>query len=369
MTYEYTFNDIEEIKTSSFTYYKFKNFTKKDENSQGLPVQKFSGKYFILCTDDFMWHYLSEQLTQYELLSKEIPDLQLFFINLTPWAGNPSHCKISDFIKEIKRKDNLYRLPYFEDMAKIYLKDKYDDAIIYSYTDYNFMLEEFYMIFDLRHFISDREFKIKKIPLPYYLKYKIEYHDNKKYTVYEHSPWSDLNNLNALWQREGMRLARERFRKYLKKDNELPKKIYIDRTDANIKWSLIEKDSGGVAKFKDRQFRREYIIREYFKKLGYVPLKLGEYGYIEQLNFFYNATHVAGLCGTGLVNAFVSEKGTTITELYVDKRYQFSYGYLTEIAPVNVITIDLRISDDEDSCTLKPKSINYLNKYREAGML
>jgi hypothetical protein len=75
---------------------------------------------------------------------------------------------------------------------------------------------------------------------------------------------------------------------------------------------------------------------------------------------------MAGLCGTNLLSAFICDKNSTLIEMYVNKDYHFSYSYLTEIAPINVINIDLR-NDAYQSTLINQRTFEYLNKYKEAG--
>jgi capsular polysaccharide biosynthesis protein len=238
----------------------------------------------------------------------------------------------------------------------MYLGEDLDKTNIYNYSSFNFVVENAYTIFDLRHMIDPKTFARKRIKKPYYLNsYKFVY-ENQTYTVYDHAPWSGLENISASWQKDGMILIRKRFHNFLKEDESLPKKIYIDRSDANSKWTKSKT-------FPQRIFKKEYIVKDYFKKHGFVPIVMSKYGYIDQLNFYFNATHIAGLCGTGLLGGFVAKNDTILIEVYTNKGYNFSYSYLTEISPIDVISIELRNGDGE----LNRDLYNILDKYKGAG--
>ena len=96
------------------------------------------------------------------------------------------------------------------------------------------------------------------------------------------------------------------------------------------------------------------MIKKHFVSKGYTPIVLTEYGYLKQLSFFYNAKYIAGLCGTGMVNAFVCKPGTNLIQIFIEPKAEIDHGklefgrgynYLEDIAPISVKSIDLRFSD------------------------
>lgn len=362
-------DSIQKIKSkyNSFDYYKINNFKKIKSHNSGVNL---NGNYFIISIDQYMWHFLSEHLTQYELLKKEILDLKLLVISdLQIYPINEEMILLSDYLKLIRKADNLKSLSFFFDICKVYFGDDLKDAMVYNLKQCNIALENIYFIYDWKGLVPYRLFKINNLEAPYYLKKIIS---KEGAAVNAHQAWSTLENKYCLWQKEGMIMLRERMRSFLTKDDSLPKKIYIDRTDANLKWGIHSIKANQKLNDKDyvpsRYYRRESLVREYFEKNGYKSLSLGDYDYIEQLNYFYNATHIAGLCGSGLLNSYVSEKDTNVIEVYVNRSYEFSYSYVTEIAPINVFSIDLR-SQIHEEAPIDAKSYALLDKYKGAGYL
>lgn len=359
-------DSIQKIKSQykDFDYYKVNNF-KKIKNSNSNIYLK--GNYFIISIDQYMWHFLSEHLTQYELLKKEILDLKLLIIsNEQIYPIKEEMISLPNYLQLIKKFDYMKTVSFFSDICKIYFGDDIENTMVYNLQKSNISLENIYFIYDWKGLVPYRLFKVNNLEFPYYLTKKI---NKEGVRVNSHQAWSTLENKNSLWQKDGMILLRNRMRSFLNKDNSLPQKIYIDRTDANLKWGSHSIKKNQSINDKDhvpsRYYRREHLIREYFENIGYKSLSLGEYEYIEQLNYFYNATHIAGLCGSGLLNSYVSEKNTNLIEVYVNRSYEFSYSYLTEISPINVFSIDLR-SPIHEEAPINEKSYNLLNKYKGA---
>lgn len=350
---EFIYND--EIK-----YYKFKNFKNvKGSNSPHI----FKGKYLVITTDDQLWHTLSEQIIQYDLLIKKIPDLKLFIINVHPPVQEPV-LTINKFCDLANERGPYKSLAFFRDMMSAYIgKDNLNTQCVYSADNSDFMLEECYFICDTRSLIDPIQYKKDNV-YPYWA-YEIEKRSDGT-IQFGHMPWSGQPEEKSIWSMYGLREARERFRSYLKKDLSLPSKIYIDRSDANKKWQ----DKPDVFSIKTkkqwsqiRSFKDEKKIRKYFIDLGYVPIIMSEYEYLDQLNFYYNATHIAGLSGTGLLNAFVCEEKTHIIEIMVSEEFIISYQYLNTIAPVKVLTIDLKTNPNEEA-KIDINAFKKLNKHK-----
>lgn len=345
-------------------YYQLKNFTNSGVKEKDKTL--LEGNYFVISPDDYLWHFISEALTQYELLLKEIPDLKILFMAVGNQSFGKEEMTIRDFLQMIHKKDTYKNLAYIEDVFKIYLGENYLEEKIYDYYFSKIIIENAYLLYDLRGIISRGIFFMDgKNEKPYWLKGRHRKLKNTGEVWFEsdHNPWSNLDNSMADWQKEGMRLIRKRVLPFLSK-KELPKKIYIDRTDANNKYrEYVAKDPG----LAHRYFNKEYLIKNYFVENGYTSISMTDYGYIDQLNIYYNATHIAGLCGTGMLGGFVGNRGTKVIQIYVNHEYHFSYSYLTEIAPIDILSIDLKGSYDGRSLLSSFKLI--LDRYRKAGLL
>lgn len=318
----------------NFKYYKYTNF--KNHRATENP-QRFLGKYFVITSHGRLWHSLSEEFAQYEFISKKIPDLKLFFLNITPEVQEPV-VSIEEFCALAHERCHYKQLAFFKDLVSAYIgKENLNTTKIYSADNSDFVLEECYFICDTRILIHPRTYR-QNFLKPYWAQRNGL---AEGAPVYSHQPWVNRENTKenpyAKWSLYGMKMARERFLNILKEDPDLPEKIYIDRT----------KDT-------DRQFDQEDLIKKHFVSKGYTPIVLTEYGYFKQLSFFYNAKYIAGLCGTGMLNAFVCKPGTNLIQIFIEPKAEIDHGklefgrgynYLEDIAPISVKSIDLRFSD------------------------
>jgi capsular polysaccharide biosynthesis protein len=187
---------------------------------------------------------------------------------------------------------------------------------------------------------------------------KIEYQRNDGSMQYENYPWTGQDDKRSIWQRDGLIKTRERFSKIVERDESFPKKIYISRSDATRKWLSRPHDK----EIFMRAFTEEPKLKEYFLSKGYTEVIMSDHSYKDQLKFFYNATHIVGLCGTGLVNSFICQEGTQVVEILANGKYQFSYRYMTQIAPIKFETIELR-PDPKITAKIDEKAIEKLERY------
>lgn len=352
--HEFTFDTAEEFKINEkLKYYKVTNFrgtsVKATQKDIFMP-----GKYFILPTEENLWHLISEQTTQYELIKDHVPDLKIFVLNMYNYRLGPEPMNIEDFCFEEAKRDSFKNLAYFKDFASAFV----DSPTVYHINGNNYILEEVYLIFDLRSMFKFNLFE-KHGLYPYWM--QVEYQRDDGSIQYKHYPWTGLDDTQSVWQRDGLIKTRERFLKIAEKDESFPKKIYISRSDATKKWLTGTHDK----KIYIRAYTKEPKLKEYFLSKGYVEVVLSEYSYKNQLKFFYNATHVVGLCGTGLVNSFICQEGTQVIEILANGKYQFSYRYMTQIAPIKFETIDLR-RDPSITADIDARAIEKLEGYNWA---
>ena len=85
-------------------------------------------------------------------------------------------------------------------------------------------------------------------------------------------------------------------------DKKNGKKIYIDR---NVKIS---------SRKEQRIIENEEEVRKYLITNNFIPVKLHDLKFIEQVNLFYNADCVVGLHGAGFVNLVFCKHGTKVIE-------------------------------------------------------
>ena len=89
----------------------------------------------------------------------------------------------------------------------------------------------------------------------------------------------------------------------LNNNTNLPKKIYIDRSDAK------------EHHHKFRSIKNENEIKEYLKDAGYESLCMANYNFIDQISLFENADEIVGLHGGGFANIVFCKPNSKVVEI------------------------------------------------------
>jgi len=80
-----------------------------------------------------------------------------------------------------------------------------------------------------------------------------------------------------------------------------------------------------------------------YEESGYKIMSFQDTGLFYQLNMFYNASHVAGVAGTGLMNTMFSDPDTEVDEYLTNRQYWSPFKFFSQYsgASMNWNTIDL----------------------------
>lgn len=309
---------IEEIKLDShnFSILKINNFVIKQQYGSFEKFTYIEGKNFIIQYDQYIWHYIQEMVGQYELVKHIIPDIKPLFLDPNIYSHRTTY---NDF-----KKINLNHLKYLDDIHDVYAID--DN--VYQYNQ-NILIEELYIILDLKGYFPDELF-IHHGVIPYWSV-------NKEHEHRHFKP-------SGFWQLDGLKFTRKTFTEYIKKSDQYPKKIYISRKDSAKRHKEIkDKDSFW---YNVRTFENEQYIEDYFSKMGYVSFQFEGMSYLEQLSILYNATHIAGTIGSAFINTFICQENTKLIEIHVKKYYDFNYEYIANMFKINRKEINLKYLDD-----------------------
>ena len=98
------------------------------------------------------------------------------------------------------------------------------------------------------------------------------------------------------------------FSEKLINNKDFPKRIFIDRSDSRFN--------------SDPEYRslsNEDEIKNYLKKKDFVPIRLSEYSFIDQISMFASAQHIIGLHGAGFANIIFCKENTRVSELRTSK--------------------------------------------------
>ena len=89
----------------------------------------------------------------------------------------------------------------------------------------------------------------------------------------------------------------------INQNEDLPKKIYIDRSDATSNLSMM------------RKIINDNEIKSQLDKIGFKIIKLSNLSFVKQVKIFQNADIIIGLHGGGFANLVFCKPGTKIIEL------------------------------------------------------
>ena len=308
------------------------------------------GKTFISSFHYHMHHFLAESIAQYENIKSVVPDLKTVFVDDAPypyWRNNLNDTSSSAFMSDLKtisfgtRNKDYEPHQYFEPVFNAYSRD----GQIYNMNYDNLLFEEVCLIVDFSKIIPESIFKQHEF-IPMWMNKDIDVYAKINYNSFIPKGLFKINKSLEF-----------------KQDNTLPKKIYISRSDSNerkrkqyVSTSTEEKIKQDIA---IRVFNNEQEIESYFISLGYHSVSFEKISYIKQLQYMRNATHIAALSGTAIINSFACNKDATIIELRVKSGYNHTYKDYHKfygISKDNNLVIDLRYLNEDSE-----KILNELN--------
>lgn len=285
---------------------KFKNL-RINPNSK-KPQIKFEGDCFLATLHYFYHHSMLDMMGEYFFIRSHVPDLKCYFNSMmgkSPiWRDDFEDRSVDTYL------DYLYRYPfgmrkyneinyheYTRELVNIFSPDRQ----IYTIESDNLLFENFYVAVDLPTPFAGRDYS--------------KHRDIKSMSEY-------LSNLCE--------------------EKNLPKKIYISRKLNNIRYKNELKQNptnNPLANPIIRVFDEEDSIEKYFNSIGYQSVCLEGMPLLDQLNLFYNATHIAGLNGSAWVNLLAAKENTNIIELNLIAGYinRFNYKEIYKFKNFNFI--------------------------------
>ena len=323
------------------------------DNARDARLLHIKGKTFLSLFHYHYHHFVIDTVAQYEYIKKYVPDLNIeFMARESSHVWNNSNSKSNspdDFKKYLKTKHffstkdvidlGVEQHKYFEDIFDMYNKDC--NKIIYSEYSDQIFFEEIYFTVDDFEFFSIKALKevgLTENEIPWLSDEWTRSSGSKLFEDWE----------KVLWELEGIRCASKKIKQYLKKNNKSPKKIYISRQLANKRY-LEEKaklDFWAVDKnIKTRVFEKEDIIEKFFVKNGYTAVTLEGMPFLDQMNLFYNATHVASLSGSGLINMIGCDSSAKIIEIRAILSFGYCYHDYGRALGLNYKLVELRDND------------------------
>jgi hypothetical protein len=295
------------------------------------------GKTYIGLADFYIWHFLYDSVAQFCYLKTKIKDLNPFFISPAVMKNGTKE----EFLDQLRyisfhvESDTVRETQphkYFEDLFEIFITQ--DN--MYNLESYNFTFEEVYFVYDnVRYFnkipqLVNTGRQWFGVPYAYWINNSWESRAHLTRGIFPETWWRSLGILEM----------RNIFLKKLKENTtETPKKIFLSRKDANGRYK-----ERGLSPTFDRHCSDEVdeTIEDFFVSKGYYPIVLEGMGYLEQLNYFKNATHIAGIVGSAFCQTLVCNPSAVVSQIMVNKRYDFTYQFISEMVGYHLNDIDLR---------------------------
>jgi hypothetical protein len=295
-----------------------RGFTGVDSSKE----KEYKGNYFIMDMNTFLFfHTMHEGVAQYLLLKEIIKDLQIVPILVKREYFDVN--KSMDFYLDILKPFGITK----EDIIVINETKPTFEKVYYYVTKVNSFLE--------------------KLDIP---------------------QGKELYNENPFFV-EGYKSLRKLYSPYIEKDKQLPKKIFFTRLQKNdgirnsyklyLEYNLHGgklhdqvrqgmSDYGSIQHF-EQMLRERYISREeellledYFIKKGYTIINPENLTFFEQINYYYNATHIVSQRGAALLNTLFCDPGTNIFILDLNVDYNFPYREICDIFDHNAYEIPFK---------------------------
>ncbi len=305
----------ESIEKINENLYKFSglSFT----NMPGEPVIRLTGKHYLGAYNNFYWHFIHEDLSNYEAARLEIEDLKLTLIDIFDVMRDEK--TLNDHTKD--------KFPYLEFFLKLYPQDVY----INRQRSNLYIEEAYYVLCTGDIFLEQYVFE------PHGLAPRCIY-TNEGFDEWYKSVWTDRTPYGS----GGLNILTEKVKSVVSIDESLPKKIFITRKDVNSRLDEV-RDNPDYSHLISERYFDDSKLSEYFTERGYVSIALEELPYEEQLQHFMTATHIAGVVGAGFSKLFVSRPGTKLIEIHAIPIYGFDYGYFKDIRGMDYIPLNLRV--------------------------
>jgi hypothetical protein len=324
------------------TGYIIKDFLINNNNNNINKI--FEGNCFLIDLVDFQYfHLIYDQIGQYEFLKQHISNLQPIFI-----LNNKKDYQNSIYFGNLVIKDilNIYNVN--------------ESNIIYANENESYLFKNIFYFNNL------------------FVKFLNQFKTNE---ILYNKDGNDFIEYNL----KIVEILKNKFIKYYTIKE--PNKIFISRKKENAKLKLlheiiysnknlelndlklIESYGGNIDYCKnliDMRYQLEEdqdIIENLFKSFGYKIVDPGELGFIDQINLYHNASHIAAIKGTGLANVIFSNKNVNVFMINTHINYRFWYEDIIKNVTNNFYQIPINESsfDDIEQNKINPKDVFSLN--------
>jgi hypothetical protein len=286
---------------------------------EGKEVKEFLGYWYVIAAAPYYGHYIQEVLAPFLYYKKYIDNnIKLLWVdNIVP-EGTDGHVmnSVHSAVKELLKENITSEVSHDEWHANSH---KFEYLVTF------FNSSRFIPMFNSKNFIIT--------------------------DVYQHN--------NTLLNK----CLQEFFSLYKVIDANSNKKIFISRRKRS---KLIEQfnDSGSLIRHSPEWYHD--ALESYFEGLGYSIHELSGMFVGDQVKLFYNATHIAGISGVGILNSIFCRGGTKIHSILSNPSYNYPWEKdILPVVDVNYNYIDLaKVSNEKE---LTDQLDNYFNKGKLRG--
>lgn len=264
----------------------------KFKNIDSTDVIFIPGRSFITVPAPPYYHSMIDTIGYFELLKEQYPDISLVFCSRDKHNEFKKHMRLkSDYVNFLL---NLYSLPNSVwDIYDIKLQNLHFEEVV---------------------FLPNQSVKYQNRLLPR------EFQDS----VGEFD-WDTCFKIRL----DAAKKLKEKILPLLTK-KETKNKIYSARKQYNK--NLTYQDTSRI-------FSEEDDLIEYFKNLNYEIVSLETMDVLDQLNLFYNASHIAGLKGSNIFGSIFSDPNTEVIQIYNSNFWRYALEDYFNIFELKVIDI------------------------------
>lgn len=242
------------------------------------------------------FHFIYDKIAQYEFIKKYIPDLQLYIISSYNFIDKPG-----SIVEELK---TIYKIP----RSNIFSIDSGE----------RFIFKNLYFIWSTHNDVLTGSFHK-------------EYFD----------PWQKDREDFKFYIQTIYPLLQERFKEFLELPITIYNKYYISRFKQH------ENSGRNKNEFRYISKEDELKLEQFFADIGYKICTAEDLGLIEQIRLYSNASHIAALKSSALVNTIFCSKDTQIIGINLDDEYQVWYDYICLDAGLKYLELPPMTKDGE----------------------
>lgn len=272
------------------------------------------GNSFIVTADNWQYaHLIQECIGHYEFLKQYIPDLKIYFI--TPFKAHEDLFEKRDEYGAWIFRDLLIKYNVKKEDILDYSKSLTFENIYYVFNFFTFIIKDYIEANPVIHSHLHEDFNLQR--------------ETAKIVSEVFVP-----EKTRLPQKNKIFISKRKADKYYEKFIEAKEKLraeYPNDEDfiPRLKKLQGHNDFGTMEKnYNIRRYSGQKEIEDFFEERGYEIVFTEDLGLFEQINKYYNASHIASINGTGCYNAIFSDRNTKVFMINTHSQFYWFFDYL-----------------------------------------